>query len=139
MVCSCTEDVQAQGNLYAVGYGQEPDPNTGLCSDVLGTKKRYDGFVFRPVLGALVDESRQVELYGREDALCGGDSGAPLMFDRDGVPHAFAVFSGKVVMRSIFYGSLVGPNIGRLDEASASTDTTLQCVNFGGDSWGCYE
>jgi hypothetical protein len=139
--CSCVDEdeTQVQGNLYAVGYGHEPDPDTGLCSDVLGSKKRYDGFVFRQVLGPLVEDPREVELFGREDALCGGDSGAPLMFDRDGIPHAFAVFSGKAIMRSIFYGSLIGPKISWLGEATASTDAPLQCVDFGGDSWGCFE
>ncbi len=137
--CSCVDEAQVQGNLYAVGYGQEPDPDTGLCSDVLGSKKRYDGFVFRRVLGPLVDEPREVELYGREDALCGGDSGAPIMFDREGTPHAFAVFSGKAVIRAIFYGTLIGPKIGWLDEAIALTDVPLRCVDFGADSWECFE
>lgn len=137
--CSCVEDAQAQGNLYAVGYGHEPDPVTGFCSDVLGSKKRYDGFVFRQVLGPLADDPRGVELYGREDALCGGDSGAPIMFDREGIPHVFAVFSGKAVMRAIFYGSLLGPKISWLGEATGLTDVPLQCVDFGGDSWGCFE
>lgn len=137
--CSSTEVVETLANLYAVGYGHEPDPNTGLCSDELGSKKRYDGFVFRQVLGPVLDEPREVELYGREDALCGGDSGAPLMFDRNGVPHAFAVFSGKALMRAIFYGSLIGPKIAWLDAATASTDVPLQCVDVDCDSWQCFE
>ncbi len=137
--CSCAGESQDQGNLYAVGYGREPDPDTGLCSDVLGSKKRYDGFIFRQIWGPLLNEPREVELDGREDALCGGDSGAPLMFDRDGVPHAFAVFSGIAIMRAIFYGSLIGPKIGWLDAATASTDAPLQCVDLGGDSWECFE
>ncbi len=137
--CSCADEAQVPGNLYAVGYGNEPDPDTGLCSDVLGSKKRYDGFVFRQVLGPLTGEPREVELYGREDALCDGDSGAPLVFDRDGVPHAFAVFSGKALMRAIFYGSLIGPKIGWLATATGPTEAPLQCVDFGGDSWECFE
>jgi len=137
--CSCTDVGQEQVNLYAVGYGHEPDPATGLCNDVLGSKKRYDGFAFRQVLGPLVDELREVELYGRDDALCGGDSGAPLMFDREGVSHAFAIFSGKALIRAIFYGSLIGPKIGWLDEATASTDAPLQCADSGDDSWECFE
>jgi hypothetical protein len=137
--CSSVDEAQVQANLYAIGYGHEPDPDTGVCSDVLGSKKRYDGFVFRRVLGPLVDEPREVELYGREDALCDGDSGAPLLFDRDGVPHAFAVFSGNALVRAIFYGSLIGPKIGWLEEATALTDVPLRCVDFGADSWECFE
>ena len=137
--CSSTDGGQAPGTLYAVGYGHEPDPATGLCSDVLGSKKRYDGFVFRKVLGPHVDEPREVQLYGRDDALCGGDSGAPLMFDHEGVPHVFAVFSGQAVMRAIFYGSLIGPKIGWLDTATSATDAPLQCIDLGEDCWECFE
>jgi len=137
--CSCADDVQTQGNLYAVGYGLEPDPDTGLCTELLGSKKRYEGLVFHRVVGPLLEDPRLVELYGREDALCGGDSGAPLLFDRDGAPHAFAVFSGKAIMRDIFYGSLIGPKIDWIGEATASTDKPLRCVDFGGDAWECFE
>lgn len=137
--CSGTDDGQTAGNLYAVGYGYEPDPASGLCSDVLGSKKRYDGFVFRQALGPLVDDPREIQLFGRDDALCGGDSGAPLMFDREGVPHVFAVFSGQAVMRAIYYGSLLGSKISWLDAATASTDAPLRCTNLGDDCWECVE
>jgi hypothetical protein len=42
-------------------------------------------------------------------------------------------------MRAIFYGSLIGPKIAWLGAATASTDAPLQCVDFGCDSWQCFE
>lgn len=125
--------------LYAVGYGYLPLPDGGLCSTELGSKKRYDGFVFRTFTGPLGAGSRAIELDGRKDALCDGDSGAPLLFDLDGEPSVFAVFSGESFNRLVFYGTLVGPKIDWLESASATTETPLDCIDLGNDVWTCFE
>jgi hypothetical protein len=125
--------------LYSVGYGNLPDPITGECGEVLGSKKRYDGFVLRVLTGPPFDNALGVELDGRRGALCNGDSGAPLLFDVDGVPHAFAVFSGEQNLRSIFHGTLIGPKIGWLGRATEEAGMPLDCVDTGGDSWSCFE
>jgi hypothetical protein len=125
--------------LYAVGYGYLPLSDGGLCSTELGSKKRYDGFLFDTFKGPLVGGPRLVELEGRKDALCDGDSGSPLMFDVDGEPSVFAVFSGESFNRLTFYGTLVAPKIAWIESASAGTAAPLDCVADGNDLWECFE
>ena len=125
--------------IYAVGYGRVPDPKTGECGDELGSKKRYDGLLLLRLLGPLFGGAREVELDGRPDSLCDGDSGGPLLIDLHGIPHAFAVFSGRALMRDLFYGTLSGRKIGWFESATESTHAPLDCVDLGGDSWECRE
>ncbi|MFW2388238.1 MAG: hypothetical protein ACN4G0_07875, partial [Polyangiales bacterium] len=125
--------------IYSVGYGRMPLTDGGLCSAELGSMKRYDDFVFRTFNGPLIGGALFVELDGRKDALCDGDSGAPLMFDLDGEPCAFAVFSGESFSRLVFYGTLVAPKIQWVESASAGTEVPLDCVDLGNDVWECFE
>jgi hypothetical protein len=125
--------------LYSLGYGQLPDPETGECSDQLGSKKRYDGLGFIEVTGPLFANALGVELDGRADALCDGDSGAPLLFDLEGDPNVFAVFSGRAEYRTIHYGTLAGPKIDWFESATASSNAPVACREVGDDSWACFE
>ncbi len=137
--CSLTAFSDEVHLLYAVGYGRLPDADTGACSDRLGAKKRYDGFIVRGLLGPPLESSYAIELEGRVGALCDGDSGGPLLFDVNGIPHAFATFSGERLREGIYYGTLIGPKINWLESATASTHAPLQCLDLGADAWECYE
>lgn len=137
--CSLTAFSSGEHPLYYVGYGHLPEPDTGACSDQLGSKKRYDGFMVRGLLGPPFQNSLGIELEGRRDALCGGDSGAPLLFDLDGIPHAFAIFSGERFREAIFSGTLIGPKLNWLESASESSHAPLRCADLGGDAWECFE
>jgi hypothetical protein len=124
---------------YTIGYGRLPDPDTGLCSDSLGPKKRYDGLIFRKTTGPPFENALGVDLGGRPHALCPGDSGAPFVFDLDGMPHVFGVFSGETRDRTIFHGPLAGPKVGWLEEATSARGAPLDCTEHGDDSWSCVE
>ena len=125
--------------LYTIGYGHSPDPNTGLCSGELGSKKRYDGLFLHGLLGPPFAPAYGVELQGRRDALCDGDSGAPFLFDVEGIPHVFAVFSGENFNQTLFYGTLNGPKIDWFKTATTSSHAPLDCRDLGNDSWECFE
>lgn len=126
-------------SLYSVGYGHLPDPQSGDCSDELGSKKRYDGFALIDFLSPVFEDALGVKLDARDGALCEGDSGAPLIFDRFGIPQVFAVFGGEATQRSTFYGALTGPKLGWLEAATADTAAPLDCMEVGDDSWQCFE
>jgi hypothetical protein len=126
-------------SLYSVGYGRLPDPETGTCGEERGSKKRYDGLDFIELTAPLFLNALGVELDGRADALCDGDSGAPLLFDLDGVPNVFAVFSGDARYRNLFYGTLTGPKLGWIESATAATEAPLDCRDLGDESWACFE
>lgn len=134
------ETVDSAGaELFAVGFGHSPDPDTGRCMKKGGVKKRYDGFLFREFEGPFLGNAFSVRLEGRTEALCPGDSGAPLMFDTDEGPHVFAVFGGRARGNAVFHGTLVGPKIGWFESASSKTWMPLECVEIAWDSWECFE
>ena len=126
-------------DLFAVGFGRTPDPNTGRCSEERGPKKRYDGLVLRSFDGPLFGDVLSIRLDGRTDALCPGDSGAPFMFESEDVPHAFAVFSGSTRDKATFHGTLIGPKIGWLESSSSHTSAPLECIEMARGSWACFE
>ena len=126
-------------NLFAVGFGRTPDPDTGRCTEERGPKKRYDGFVLRSFDGPFFGDIFSVRLDGRTDALCYGDSGAPMMLEAEDVPHAFALFSGPTRDKATFHGTLIGPKIGWFESASSETPMPLECVEMAKDSWECFE
>lgn len=125
--------------LYTIGYGRLPDPDTGLCSESLGSKKRYDGLAYRKTTGPPFASALGVDLEGRRHALCPGDSGAPFIFDVDGFPQVFGVFSGDTRDRTIFHGPLAGPKIDWLEAATEGSAAPLDCSEVGDDSWTCVE
>ena len=125
--------------LYTIGYGRLPDPDTGLCGPSVGSKKRYDGLVYRKTTGRPFENALGVDLEGRPHALCPGDSGAPFVFDVDGMPHVFGVFSGDTRDRTVFHGPLAGPKVGWLEDATSASDAPLECTELGNDSWACVE
>lgn len=128
-----------EADLFAVGFGRTPDPNTGRCSEERGPKKRYDGFVLRSFDGPLFGDILSLRLDGRTDALCPGDSGAPFMFEAQDAPHAFAVFSGTTRDKATFHGTLIGPKIGWFESSSAQTSVPLECIEMARGSWACFE
>ncbi|MDH3201450.1 MAG: trypsin-like serine protease [Myxococcales bacterium] len=128
-----------EANLFALGFGRTPDPDTGRCTEELGPKKRYDGFVLRSFDGPIFGNAFSVRLDGRTDALCYGDSGAPLMFEAQDVPHAFAVYSGPTRDKATFHGTLIGPNIAWFESVSSETPVPLECAEMAKDGWECFE
>ena len=125
--------------LYSVGYGRLPEPKTGLCGPTVGSKKRYDGLSFRNLTGPPFVNALGVEVEGRQDAVCDGDSGAPLLFDIDGAPHAFAVISGERQNDALSRGTLLGPKIQWIEEATANSAAPLDCADLGDDTFECFE
>ena len=125
--------------FFAIGYGQLPDPNTGECAGDLGAKKRYDGFALVDIAGPFLGELLTVDLEGRRDALCAGDSGAPVMYAVDRVPHVFAIFSGASFLRTTFYCTLTAPKVDWIETATGTTFAPLSCPAFGDRVWECFE
>lgn len=131
--------VSGAAPLYSVGYGTLPDLGSGTCSGMLGSKKRYDGLAFRSWIGPPFADPLGVELRAREDALCGGDSGAPFMFDFEGTASAFAIFSGELFNDIVARGPLLGPKIGWLESATGATNRPLTCPELEEGVFQCVE